>query len=162
MGICASELRHYVIRPTLKQLGHYSADMEELLMATAAQESGLGSHLKQKHHRGMGVFHIDAKTHERIWDNYLAKNPELASLIRGLASQHMFLEKPHSELATNLIYSTAIAWSIYKSQEAPVPNKKDIQAIARCWQHYFNGKHASQTVFIKHYQEYIDKDSLAA
>jgi len=43
----------------------------------------------------------------------LAFHPDLASRIRGLASQRAFLEDPHSELATNLCYATAIAWVMY-------------------------------------------------
>jgi hypothetical protein len=37
----------------------------------------------------------------------------MASLVRGLASQHDFLSQPHAELATNLSYATAIAWFMY-------------------------------------------------
>ena len=37
-------------------------------------------------------------------------NPEMASRVRGLASQRAFLSDPDAELQTNLSYCTAIAW----------------------------------------------------
>lgn len=63
--------------------------------------------------KNYGIFQIDAPSHQRVWDKYLAFNPELASNIRGLASQHAFLKHPHLELTTNLSYATAIAWALH-------------------------------------------------
>ena len=51
-----------------------------------------------------------AAQHRDIWDRYLAFRPEIASRVRGLASQRAFLSNPDHELRTNLSYSTAIAW----------------------------------------------------
>ncbi|MEJ2418945.1 MAG: hypothetical protein P8Y45_18860 [Exilibacterium sp.] len=44
MGICAEELRNFVIKPTLQQLGDWSPVAERLLLGTAAQESGASQH----------------------------------------------------------------------------------------------------------------------
>lgn len=73
MGICAKELRHYVVRPTLKHLKMWSPTAENLLLGTAARESGLGFHLKQEHHQALGIFQISPRMHRNIWDHYLAK-----------------------------------------------------------------------------------------
>ena len=54
MGICASELRHYVVRPALKHLGMWSPTTENLLLGTAARESGLGFHLKIANQHALG------------------------------------------------------------------------------------------------------------
>ena len=62
---------------------------------------------------GLGLFHITAAQHRDLWDRYLAFNPDLASRIRGLASQRAFLRDPDSELQTNLSYCTAIAWLMH-------------------------------------------------
>ncbi len=109
MQITNQDLLEWIIKPTLQALGcHQATAAQNLLLAVANQR------IKPKHlNRGLGIYHIDALTHQRVWDKYLAFRPELASKIRGLASQHAFLANPHLELTTNLRYATAIAWLLY-------------------------------------------------
>ena len=133
MGICAEELREYVIVPTLQHLGAWSEGAEILLMATAAQASGLGFHLLNKRGHSFGIFQISSNCHVDIWDQYLVHDPELASNIRGLASQHEFLSHPHAELATNLSYATAMAWMVYQRCSEPLPEASDIEGMAKYW-----------------------------
>lgn len=162
MGICPSELQHLVIRPTLKYLGEYSENAEALLVATAAMESGMGFRLKGDKKR-LGVFQISSQSHQRIWDHYLAKDPDLASKVRGLASQREFLSHPHAELATNLRYTTAIAWMIYKRKQCPLPNSSDIRAIAKYWRRHFHSRpQGNIDEFIQCYQSLIDSKTLVA
>ena len=113
MGICAKELRLLVIRPTLKHLDLWSPTAENLLLGTAAQESGLGYFLQTNNHRALGIYQITPRMHRVIWDKFLAHQPELASKVRGLASQREFLQHPHAELTTNLAYATAVAMMVY-------------------------------------------------
>ncbi len=158
MGICAEELRHYVVQPTLRQLQVKHCLAENLLMGTAAQESGLGFYLRPKTYHSYGIYCITPLMHKNIWDKYLVTQPELASQVRGLASQHEFLENPHQELATNLSYATAIAWMVY--QRVPnFPTKGDpsnLGLLAKCWRRYYHGKpRASMDDFIQNYHQYI-------
>ncbi len=163
MGICPSELQHLVIRPTLKYLGDYSLAAQTLLLATAAMESELGFHLKSEHKRGLGVYQISPRSHQNIWDQYLAKDPDMASKVRGLASQHDFLTQPHLELTTNLKYATAIAWMIYKRKAKALPAANDILAMAKFWRRHFHSRpQASVDIFIKRYQTLIQAGDLAA
>ena len=108
MGIAASELCRYVIRPTLMYLGRHDPAAESLLLGIAASQSELGSALHDR--RGHGLYSITEPRHRALWDDYLALDPERASLVRGLASQHAFLSAPQLELTVNLRYATAIAW----------------------------------------------------
>jgi len=140
MGLCPDDLRHLVIRPTLKYLGHYSLSAETLLLGTAAVESSLGYELKQQQGRGLGVYHINPRAHQLLWDNYLAKQPDLASKVRGLASQHEFLNDPHTELTTNLRYATAIAWLMYARKEQALPEANDLNAMAKYWRRHFHSR----------------------
>ncbi len=112
MYVTAEHLREQVIRPTLKYLGAWSEGAESFLLnaAIAAPELGLFAARKD----GLGLFHITASQHRDIWDRYLAFNPDMASRIRGLASQRAFLSDPDRELHTNLSYCTAIAWLLYQ------------------------------------------------
>lgn len=163
MGICPSELLLLVIRPTLQYLGEDSPSAQTLLVATAAIESGMGFHLTTQHREGLGVFQISPECHQEIWDNYLAKDPELASKVRGLASQHEFLSHPHEELATNLRYATAIAWLVYKRTNCPLPAADDIPSMAKFWRSHFHQQpQASIKAFIKRYKSLISAQDMAA
>ena len=166
MGICAKELRTLVVRPTLEQLGVTSERIhvvENLLLGTAAQESGLGFHLKLDGTQGLGIYRISPRTHLNIWDKYLINDSELASSVRGLASQHEFLINPHTELATNLRYATAIAWMIYRRAKKKLPAANDIQGLGQYWARYYHHKpKATAEEFVRHYKEYLSSDNRKA
>ncbi len=138
MALHADEVRHLVIHETLKALGDWSLARETLLLGTAAQESGLGQCLKEG--RLAGLYHISPATHRAIWDKYLINEPELASRIRGMASQRGFLEDPHGELISNLKYTTAIAWLIYKRTGKELPENSTLEDLARYWHRHFHAK----------------------
>jgi hypothetical protein len=117
MGIAASELSQFVIRPTLIYLGRHSPSAEALLLGIAASQSALGSALHDR--RGHGLYRIGELRHQSIWDQFLARDPELASLVRGLASQHAFLSGPPLELTVKL------------------PAADDLLGLARIWRQTF-------------------------
>ncbi len=113
MDLNPRELREMVIRPTLIALGKHSQAAENLLLAIAMVKQENISRFAATNGKAYGIFQIDVPTHQRVWDKYLALHPDLASKIRGLASQREFLKNPHLELATNLSYATAIAWALH-------------------------------------------------
>lgn len=135
MGIAANELCQHVIRPTLLYLGRHSPAAEALLLGAAASQSALGDGLDGLH--GHGLYRISALRHERLWDLHLAGDPDLASLVRGLASQHAFLAAPHLELTVNLRYATAIAWLLVEAERPTLPCADDLPALARIWRDVF-------------------------
>jgi hypothetical protein len=111
MYVTAEHLRDHVIRPTLKYLGTWSPASEAFLLEIAINAPDLG--LFSARNEGLGLFHITAAQHRDLWDRYLAFNPDIASRVRGLASQRAFLTNPDNELQTNLSYCTAIAWLLH-------------------------------------------------
>jgi len=131
MSIAATDLILHAIRPTLEYLDMYSPAAEQLLLGTAAQESGLDPFCHSS--RGIGIYQITPLQHRSIWDGYLAFIPDLASKVRGLASQRLFLQKPDQELAVNLSYSTAIAWIIYLQSELQLPAADDAEGLSLYW-----------------------------
>lgn len=135
MGIAAVHLHRHVIRPTLSYLGCDHPCAEALLLGIAASQSALGSALDSP--TGHGLYHISERHHQQLWDNYLALDPNLASLVRGLASQHAFLSGPHLELTVNLRYATAIAWLMVQAQAHSLPNEEDALGMARIWKQIF-------------------------
>ncbi|MDG1581378.1 hypothetical protein [Pseudomonas sp. GOM6] len=159
MGIAASELRQHVIRPTLLYLGRHSASAEALLLGSAASQSALGHALSDPH--GHGLYHISETRHHRLWDQHLAHDPDLASLVRGLASQHAFLAAPHLELAVNLRYATAIAWLLIETEQAPLPAADDLHGMARVWRQVFR-PHGRLRDFIQAWQHCVAEQYRAA
>lgn len=125
-------LRCSVIRPTLTYLGVVDNSAENLLLGTLLAMAWLPA--SKQSSDGIGPYGISATVHTRLWDDYLAIQPDLASLIRGLASQRCFLQDPHAELAYNLAYATAIAWMIYQQQAVCLNESSDTQALAQVWQ----------------------------
>lgn len=136
MGIAANELRQQVIRPTLIYLDRHSLGAEALLLGAAASQSALGWALHD--HHGHGLYCIAARRHQQLWDRHLARDPDLASRIRGLASQHAFLAAPHLELTVNLRYATAIAWMLIEADNGALPEADDLLGMARVWRRVFH------------------------
>ena len=108
MYVTADYLRDQVIRPTLKYMGAWTAARETFLLNAAVSAPDVGLFCART--GGLGLFNITAAQHRDLRDRYLAFNPDLASRVRGLASQRAFLSDPDAELQTNLSYCTAIAW----------------------------------------------------
>ena len=119
--VSADYLKEQVIRPTLMNLGLWNTANEQFLLSTAINAPSLG--LFSPCNDGLGIYHITPAQHRDIWDQYLAYNPDLASRVRGLASQRSFLVNPDGELQTNLSYCTAIAWLLHqqstRSRQSP-------------------------------------------
>ena len=156
MPLCANELRDWVITTTLDELElnwpteRFDA-ARELLVATAAQESGLGYQMQSG--RRLGIYQISPSLHKSIWDNFLIDNPDMASRVRGMAGQHSFLINPHGELLTNLKYATAIALMIYLRCGEAFPRKHDLMAMAIFWHRHFHPKAPSRPdQFVRNYR----------
>lgn len=159
MGIAASDLTQHVIRPTLIYLGCHSASAEALLLGAAASQSGLGKALDSR--QGHGLYRIDGQRHQWLWDLHLARDPDRASLVRGLASQHAFLAAPHLELTVNLRYATAIAWLLIEVEQLELPAADDLLGLALVWRQVFQ-PHGRPRDFIQAWQRCIGKFRLVA
>jgi hypothetical protein len=170
MGIYTSDLRDAIVRPTLELLDEWSPSAENLLMGTAAQETQLGNNLQGNNHTGLGLYRISPHTHTQIWDNFLVHDPELASRLRGLASQQQFLKSPHNELIVNLAYATGIAWMIYKRHALTLLNNLSVHELAQCWLSYYctRDEHSDQIPhnkiaeidnFVRHYRHLVLRDN---
>ncbi|NND68410.1 MAG: hypothetical protein HKN19_12555 [Halioglobus sp.] len=128
MYVTAEHLRDQVIRPTLEYLGAWTPASEAYLLNAAIEAPGPG--LFAARNDGLGLFHITAAQHRDLWDRYLAFNPDLASRIRGLASQRAFLRDPDSELQTNLSYCTAIAWLMHHRAGGDIEEPAELPAFS--------------------------------
>ncbi len=162
MGINPSDFRQYIVRPTLDKLGHWSPSLENLLLGSAAYATAMGARLCCSD-GGMGIYGIGSELHHSVWDEFLAFDPDMASAVRGFASQRQFLCQPDVELVTNFAYATAIAWGVYAYHTAIIPeNPNDIEALAQCWVTSFtqNGEQKSNA-FVDAYHRIVDTSSSA-
>lgn len=159
MGIAASELCQHVIRPTLLYLNRHSPCAESFLLCAAACQSALGSALDDR--SGHGLYRIADLRHQMLWDQHLALDPELASRVRGLASQHAFLAAPHLELTVNLRYATAIAWMMVEAQSPNLPEGDDIMGMAKVWRQVFQPE-GRLGDFSRAWHHYVEKARQAA
>jgi hypothetical protein len=164
MGIDAEDFRMFVIRPTLQKLGVSGTAAELLLLGTAAAESSLGAFFKSEGQRTSGIYRMHGLTHRHIWDDYLASRPELASTVRGIASQHEFLSNPHAELTTNLSYATAVAWLAYvRHPEFTLPDAPTPRQLAQLWKHCYHPRDdLSVEDFVERFDSLIEPSNAAA
>jgi len=143
----ADNLLENILRPTLAYLGVRCVAMEQLLLGTLLTTARLSA--VQRGHQAVGAYAITPQLHTEVWDQYLAAQPELASKVRGLASQHCFLQNPHAELGYNLAYATAIAWLIYDRQQLPITAGSDLPSLARIWERSYPHKGGRAQDFLR-------------
>jgi hypothetical protein len=129
MYVTADHLRDHVIRPTLEYMGAWTPARETFLLNAAVSAPDVGLFCARS--EGLGLFNITAAQHRDLWDRYLAFNPDLASRVRGLASQRAFLSDPDNELQTNLSYCTAIAWLMQQRVGGITEQPADNAVLAR-------------------------------
>jgi hypothetical protein len=156
MSIQAISFGKLIVQPMLQWIGAYSPALERLLVATALQEN-VTDNTSSIH--GLGLYHITAGKHLELWDKYLVRDPELASQVRGLASQQAFLQSPHQELVGNLSYSSAMALMIYRAAGAVVNPDMTLEQAAELWAtHFENGTGDSRCA--DHFLSQVQKSDL--
>tara|TARA_B110000503_G_scaffold12013_4_gene16245 strand:+ start:6371 stop:6706 length:336 start_codon:yes stop_codon:yes gene_type:complete len=110
-------------------MGVWTPARETFLLNAAINAPDVGLFCARS--EGLGLFNITAAQHRDLWDRYLAFNPDLASRVRGLASQRAFLSDPDNELQTNLSYCTAIAWLMQQRVGGITEQPADTAVLAR-------------------------------
>lgn len=150
----AKQLRVEVIRPILEQLQLWSKNAENLIFGTACQESHCGKYVRQIGCKGnagaFGIYQMELTTHDDIWNNYLAYNPDLADRIAKLKCSGM----PNAyNLEYNLAYSTAMCRVHYYRVPKAIPDS--IYGQAQYWKQYYNTIYGKGT--IEEYQQNYER-----
>jgi len=137
-----------LITEVLKDAGLYSAEAVELLMLTAAVESKLGYYIKQIKGPALGVFQMEPRTHDDLWDRFLAKRTGLSNEILKYGVQCKA-----KELKSNLGYAILMSRVYYLQFPEPIPT--DLDGWAKYWKKYYNTELGAGTVdkAIKAYKE---------
>ena len=149
MSIRAKDLRECVIRPVLQALELHSAEAEDLLMMTAAQESKLGFHLVQINGPALGIYQIEPATHRDIL-RYLSRRTDLAHKVGSFA-----VKGSDDELTWNLAYATAIARIKYYMVPTPIPST--VEGQAAYYKKYYNTPLGKATALeaMENYLKYV-------
>lgn len=131
----ADHLRTLVIRPTLKNLGLWSAASEALMIGTALHESHL-TYLKQVGGGpALGIYQIEPATHQDVW-RYLSEiNPTLGEAVMNCAA---VTPTQQDQLVSNLTYATAIARVRYWMVPDPLPNADNLIGLSHYWKDHYN------------------------
>jgi len=143
-----------LITRVLDDLGLSSPSAVNLLLGTAAQESGFGTYLRQVSGPALGIFQMEPATEEDIWRNYLRYQEGL----RHSVVQCTLVSFPTpAALIWNLAYSIAMARIKYYRDPAPLPDADDIPALACYWKNVYNTPQGRGTVdeFIENYKRYV-------
>lgn len=113
----------------------YSEEAVELLMLTAAQESKMGTYLKQmKDGPARGIFQMEPNTEKDIYENFLRYKPNLKHLVEGYKLRQPGVEG--LDLWMNIPYQVAMARVHYFRVKKPLP--KSVGAWAKYWKKYYN------------------------
>jgi len=156
--IDALQLRHEIIRPTLKHLDSvipYSMAAENLLMGTCAQESRMGQFLVQLDNGpAKGIFQMEPATHDDIHLNFLSYRSELCEEVESFVIPVL---EPDIDLAGNLFYAAAMCRVHYYRVPMAMPPAENVEQLAHYWKLYYNTPEGKGTVaeFIHNYNRYV-------
>lgn len=157
MTINVKQLKEYIIEPALFKLGLYSESAVNLLLGTCAQESLMGTYLKQINGPALGIYQIEPLTYFDIFEHYLFSRKDLLRKVFKLIDWCYDFEPPQNVLIENLSFGTAIARIIYKRVPEALPDAHDIKGLARYWKKYYNTENGKgkPEEFILNYKRFI-------
>lgn len=151
MTAYAAPVLRALIQQTLQPINLYTRDVEELLMATCAQESLLGYYRTQAPTGpARGIFQVEGPTFNDVFTNYLAYHPPLLATVSAA-----FTNQPPNvdELVTNDPAAIIMCRVQYLRAPEPIPAATDIQGIWTLYKKRYNTPQgaAIQSEFMRHY-----------
>ena len=145
-----NQFRKYLIQAPLNEVGIYSRDAEELLIATAAQESVLGTYLHQESGPACGIYQMEPNTHDSLWNHFLITThntgQEITTLGYHILKTCNYTLRPDASFMThNLWYASLMARVFYMDIEDPLPHHDDYESIWTYYKTYWNTKFGKAT-----------------
>ena len=143
-----------LVEGVLRGLDLYSPAAVNLLLGTAAQESRLGTYLRQVGGGpALGIYQMEPATEHDLWGNYIRYRPDLASRISMVCGR----SGPGPWLEWDLAYQTAMARVHYLRIPVPLPDPDDIPGLARYYKMHYNtpAGAATEAEFVANYHRYV-------
>ena len=131
-----------VIQPATAALDLDSAAVQELLLGTAIQESGLRN-IQQVGGPALGYFQMEPATHDDIWATFLSYRPELASRVKSLLPDGV---PTPDQLISCPVYAAAMARLRYERAPAPLPPVGDLAGQAAYYKQWYNTPEGAATL----------------
>lgn len=155
LGLDATQLARYIIRPTLEYIGWRSPASERLVLGTAITESRLRFIRQLGSGPALGIYQMEPATFRDINANYLRYRPE-GALIEDLRDHRLTTKE--EEVIYNLAFATAMTRAHYRRQSPPLPNHSDAMGMAQYWKDHYNTHLGAGSVVeaMPHFQHAID------
>lgn len=135
------QLHDLIIKPTLDYMGgnYYSKESAFLLLCTAAIESDCGYYIKQINGPALGVWQMEPKTHNDIWNECDALKGVESTLVRSVVFSLAPMGKCGDEaLSSAPMYACAMARLKYSMDPNPLPKLTgDNNADSRAFYDYY-------------------------
>lgn len=132
------QLHDLIIKPTLEYMGgnYYSKESAFLLLCTSAIESDCGHYIKQIDGIALGIWQMEPKTHNDIWQNCDALKTEFGQIIRNLAP--IYSKLSDDDLIDAPKYACAMTRLKYSMDPNPLPKLTgDNNADSRAFYDYY-------------------------
>lgn len=161
MPINTKQLIELIIRPTLKSLDLWSLEAEMLLAGTAAQESGMGTYIKQVGGGpALSPWMIEPEAHDDIWNNFLCSRSDLRQRVKlacYLPSNPDNYLYYSGLMIGNIAYACAMARIHYLRVKEPLPRTNDLHAMAAYYKKHYNTPNgaATEQQFIDNFNRYV-------
>jgi hypothetical protein len=138
-GLDLRQVRDYIVRPALQQIGLHSLAAEQLVLATGLVESGY-RYVDQIDKAGKpgpayGLFQMERATHDDIHAHYLRHRPPLAAKLRALT---ILTQDGCTQMHGNHFYAAAMCRVFYLRVRSELPKADDLPAMARYWKQHYN------------------------
>lgn len=145
------DVRHvlaYVVRPALRTLGQGFASeaAEQLVLGTAAVESGFRWLHQVGEGPAVGLFQMEPATYRDTWSNFLDHRPGLRLAVSSLASRAAGDPPPADEMAWNLRFAAAMCRIHYYRKPDPLPRARDVAGMADTWKRLYNTSRGAGTI----------------
>lgn len=151
------QLRDLIIRPAILDLVMFSEDALELLVFTCCVESLGGTYVKQLNGPALGIYQMEPRTYNDIWQNYIKPRNDI-SLI--LISNFSCISMPEEDrLIYDLRFATVMARLHYARVTEKLPDRNDAEAMWEYYKKYYNtslGSAGRITSLLK-YHNYINR-----
>jgi len=137
------QFRALVVVPALEYIQSYSLAAEQLVIGTALAESKLHYIHQVGGGPARGLFQMEPRTHDDIWENWLRHKLHIVEGLKRLMIRDMDLL---DQLHGNLYYAAAMCRIHYLRVPRPLPAANDWPAIAAYWKHHYNTRLGAGTV----------------
>lgn len=144
-----------IVRTAIRVIDLWSAEAEELILGTIAQESHMGRYLVQiGGGPARGICQVEPKTERDNWNHYLKYRParkELVTAATGLQDQDPL------HLQIDPIYNIIMARIWYRRVPEKLPHRGDLDGQARYWDDHYNinPNHGFPADYVANYKRFI-------